>query len=145
MDELPVISCQLPVQPRPSHTTSDFGGGIMSAITVGPEYAQTGITEGIPGVGLDPLHVSPNPFNPTTTIDFKVPGDPGEVVSIELTVCDLAGHIVRELRAESMQTGPASVRWDGRDANGAVVSSGAYIVRLRAGGRYSTKSMTLLK
>ena len=84
----------------------------------------------------------PNPFNPSTTIEFTL----GESARVDLAVYDLAGRRVRRLVAdERLDAGPHHATWDGRDARGQVVSAGVYLYRLRAGGFSDSKRMTLVK
>ncbi len=75
------------------------------------------------------LSVYPNPFNPTTQIRYNIPKTSGK---IELTIYDAVGHIIRSLPAAP---GNSSVVWNGDDNNNRKVSSGVYIVRLKAGNK----------
>jgi hypothetical protein len=84
----------------------------------------------------------PNPFNPTTTIDFEVESE-GRVW---VQVFDLEGRMIRELVAgEATEAGRHSVRWDGRDGGGQPVASGTYFYRVAQGRETRTARMTLLK
>jgi hypothetical protein len=84
----------------------------------------------------------PNPFNPTTTIEYGLPAS-GRV---SLAIYDVAGRLVRGLvRAEHQTGGPHAVTWDGRNSRGDAVSSGAYFCRIEFDGRILTRKMTLLK
>jgi hypothetical protein len=84
---------------------------------------------------------APNPFNPTTTINFALP-KAGEV---RLTVYDASGRRLRTLIDEQRETGRYSVNWDGRDDHGAGQGSGVYFYRLEAGETGLTRKMVLLK
>ncbi len=83
----------------------------------------------------------PNPFNPTTTIDFEIP----EAGFVELTVYNAMGQKVASLLAEDMAPGKHHVVWNGRDDNGVSVSSGIYISRLKMRERITARQMTLVK
>jgi hypothetical protein len=89
------------------------------------------------------LHANyPNPFNPETTITYEidVPG------LVRLSVFDTLGRKVVDLVAAPQSGGVYRVTWDGRDANGRAVGSGAYLYRLALDGQTSqTRIMTLLK
>ena len=89
------------------------------------------------------LHANfPNPFNPSTTIAYDLV-QAGEVA---LDVYDTLGQRVARLFAGSQAAGNYSVSWDGRDAQGNVVSSGIYFYRLTMNGQLSeSRVMTLLK
>jgi hypothetical protein len=85
----------------------------------------------------------PNPFNPSTTIDFHVP--PGDPQPTTLVVYDVAGARVRTLVNEVLRTGRYEVTWEGRDNRGSRVSTGLYFYQLRGRGFVSTRKMLLLK
>jgi flagellar hook assembly protein FlgD len=55
------------------------------------------------------------------------------------------GALVTTLVDEEMPSGRATVVWDGRDARGRTVASGAYFCRLEAGPSVQTRKMLLLK
>jgi len=72
----------------------------------------------------------PNPFNPSTTIEYGVPED----AEIRLTVYNMLGQELITL-AEGMHTpGRYSVVWDAKDGTGKSVSSGVYFYRINANG-----------
>jgi hypothetical protein len=83
----------------------------------------------------------PNPFNPTTRIEFDLAA-PGLV---RLRIYDAAGRLVRSLVDESMPAGRYVRLWDGRDARGSAVASGIYFYRLDAGAYTQTRKMVLLR
>ena len=83
----------------------------------------------------------PNPFNPTTLIEFNTPS-PGRA---RLVVYDLAGRLVRELVNEVMIAGKHSARWSGEDSRGRAVGSGIYWYRLETGGLSRERRMVLLR
>jgi len=83
----------------------------------------------------------PNPFNPETMIEYQVQ----QSSQVELAIYNLLGQKVRTLVAEDQAAGVYEVRWDGRDDQGAPVTSGVYVYRLRAGTFYETRKMVLLQ
>jgi len=84
---------------------------------------------------------SPNPFNPSTTVEFSVPQD-GRVT---VAVYNLRGQLIRILLDEQKQTGAHSVQWDGCCENGEKAATGTYLFRLEAGGKTVTKKGILVK
>ncbi len=84
----------------------------------------------------------PNPFNPSTTIAYKLPAQS----TVRLAVYNMLGQKVRELvRNQVQQVGIQKVVWDGRNEQGQSVSSGIYIYRLEAGSFRISRKMTFLK
>jgi len=85
----------------------------------------------------------PNPFNPSTTIQYSI-STSGHV---SLRVYDVAGRVVRTLVDESQTPREGGYRstWDGRSDAGHMVPSGIYFYRLVAPGHQETRKMLLLK
>ena len=82
------------------------------------------------------LHNYPNPFNPTTMIEFSLSA-PQE---IQLTVHNLQGQQVAMLASGIHNTGVHPIRFDGTG-----LASGIYIYRLTAGVDVVTQKMILLR
>lgn len=81
--------------------------------------------------------IYPNPFNPTTTIQFML-ASPSKV---RLQVFDLSGRMVTELANRSFISGSHTISW-----NAINQSSGVYLLRLETGnGVVQTQKLTLLK
>jgi flagellar hook capping protein FlgD len=83
----------------------------------------------------------PNPFNPSTHIEFSLPATAAAVVD----VIDLQGRVVRTIFSGELPAGPNSLQWNGRDDAGRLVGSGIYLARLRSAGRTATHKMLLAK
>jgi hypothetical protein len=79
---------------------------------------------------------APNPFNPTTSINFTIPAS-GHVT---VDVFNVAGQKVETLVNDHMSAGKHSVVWD---ASG--FSNGVYFYTVKAGDHSQTMKMTLLK
>ena len=84
---------------------------------------------------------TPNPFNPSTRIVYRLP-EPGQV---DLTIYNVLGQQVRVLVREHQSRGRYDVLWDGRDGFGRYVSSGIYFYRLAHPGGAITHRMLLVK
>jgi endo-1,4-beta-xylanase len=78
----------------------------------------------------------PNPFNPSTTIDFDLPKN----CNVKLVVYDVIGRKVAEVLKANMNAGHHNVTF-----NASELSSGLYYYRLEAGEFVSVKKMMLLK
>lgn len=85
---------------------------------------------------------TPNPFNPSTRIEFELDRDEGWV---EISVYDLAGRRVRTLHTGAVTAGSHEVEWTGRDERGRSVASGVYLVRLATAEESVTKRAVLAK
>ena len=83
----------------------------------------------------------PNPFNPTTTIEFTLP----EAGYAELSIYNMTGQLIRVLETGEMSAGVHSAVWDGRDMSGELVSSGVFFSRLITMDNVVTNRMLLVK
>lgn len=83
----------------------------------------------------------PNPFNPETTVRFNL----GESSRVLIDIYDIRGRKVTSLAGGVFDSGVHDVVWNGRNDNNAPVSSGIYLVRMRAGDFTGTHRMTLMK
>ncbi len=81
----------------------------------------------------------PNPFNPSTTINYEIPFGGSHV---NLSIYDLRGRIVEVLvnKIQSSQIDPYSVSW-----NAESMSSGIYFVRLQSGNTVKSQKIMLVK
>lgn len=86
----------------------------------------------------------PNPFNPSTTINYQIPEDAGSV-SFALSVYDIRGRMVKTLDKGMKGAGFYSAFWDGTDSEGRQVSSGVYFYRFTSSKYSATRKMILLK
>ena len=68
-------------------------------------------------------HAYPNPFNPSTTIEFEVPYS----MDVALNVYDISGRLVKTLVDDIRYPGLYSVILDGTDEFGISVANGLYI------------------
>lgn len=78
----------------------------------------------------------PNPFNPTTAIQFTLP----EAKMVKLAVFDMQGRQVASLINTMMNAGSHTVTFDATH-----LASGTYVYRLEAGQTQLIRKMTLLK
>lgn len=107
---------------------------------IGGTTAVEGGFEGPAGSGLG-LAIHPNPFNPKTTIQYKL----SVSGPVRLQIFDLRGRLVTDLVDETVSAGQHEVTWYGRDSNGREVPSGVYVSRLEAGSQVAYGRMTLVR
>lgn len=140
-------------------TTSQTGVGNLSLSSVNfnadgapPFYAGAGASLGVSTDTADEEETElpsefalrgnyPNPFNPSTTVQFDLP----ETADVQVQVSDLLGRLVMTIPSQTMQAGTnKSIQ-----INAATLSSGIYVYRIIARGAGNThvrsNTMTLIK
>lgn len=85
--------------------------------------------------------VYPNPFNPTTTIQFQLPSD----ARVSLKVYNVLGQLVREIYSGELRAGTHHFIWDGRDNDGRGAATGVYFAAVNALGQQKVRKMLLLR
>ena len=83
----------------------------------------------------------PNPFNPSTIINYNIPDDG----SVNITIYDMMGRIVKTLVNGSQTAGFKSVQWNATNDRNEPVSAGLYLYTIQAGKFRQAKKMVLLK
>jgi len=107
------------------HTSNN--GGIISSVTANKNQIPLGYS-------LEQNY--PNPFNPVTTIKYSIP----EYSFVNLTVYDLLGREVQTLINEYKPAGKYQTIF-----NADKLSSGVYVLTLKAGEFKGSKKIILLK
>jgi len=85
--------------------------------------------------------VSPNPFNPQTTVHFTL----ASAARVQIAIYDVTGSLVRRLVDESMPAGEHQARWDGFNDAGHGATTGVYFVRMVAGSHSEVRKIVMLK
>jgi hypothetical protein len=109
----------------PACVTFDCGGGTNQLI-IPDNLANKVVT----------LAVSPNPFNPTTRIEFELT----EAQHVQLNIFDIQGRVVETLVNEQLASGTHSHLWDA-----AQMPSGIYWAQLVAGSDIRIEKLLLMK
>jgi hypothetical protein len=78
----------------------------------------------------------PNPFNPSTTIEFDLP----KTSEVTLKIFNTLGEEVATLVSDRLSAGSYSYEWDASQ-----LASGVYLYRLEAGRYVETKKMILMR
>lgn len=95
----------------------------------------------VPAMRLNLRQNSPNPFNPSTRIEFDLPGP----CLAALAIFDARGSLVRTLVREELPGGAHEASWDGLDARGRPAGSGIYFCLLRAGKQSASRKLVLTR
>ena len=109
-------------------------------------------TELVTEVGeTNPLHIlpcsfalrqnAPNPFNPQTTLTYRLP----EASEVRLTIYTPSGQWVKTLVQARQEAGVYRVDWDGTNETGRPAAAGVYLYRLKAGDFLKVRKMVLLR
>ena len=78
----------------------------------------------------------PNPFNPSTTLAYELPGS-GEVI---ISVYNIIGQKVASLVSDRMEAGKHLVTW-----NAETMPSGTYFIQLQTESTLQVKKLLLVK
>ena len=83
----------------------------------------------------------PNPFNPSTTINFAIPRSD----NVKVAVFNIKGQQVDIILDDFVEAGQHTIAWNGTNSKGRRVSSGIYFTRLTSGNESRFLKMLLLK
>jgi hypothetical protein len=120
-------------------------------------YQTVFVTDNAGFLNSFPLHFKmsnpyPNPFCPTTKIEYTLPyrwESDGRInlntYNVSVEIYDIMGRKLRTLVYRKMVPGNYSLRWDGKMENGRVVASGKYFCVLKADNLRQVKNLTLMK
>lgn len=118
---------------------NSFGWGLVDAVAA----------YNVASVAQNPLRIEevklypafPNPFNPSTIIQY----DLSEDANVVLKIFNILGQEILTLVSEHQAVGRKAVSWDGRNEAGQKVNTGLYIYRLQAGGKVKSNKVLFLK
>lgn len=78
----------------------------------------------------------PNPFNPSTTIEFSIP----KSSDVKIMIYNILGNLVHTLVDQRLSAGTYRTQW-----NASGLASGVYLYRIQAGAFIETKRLILIK
>lgn len=102
------------------------------------------VATGTPSLRLEALQLLPNvpnPFNPSTRLRFRTPGE----VPLQLRILDARGRVVENQDLGILPAGEHDWTWRGQDVRGSSVASGVYTVILTGAGSQQAQRITLVK
>jgi CSLREA domain-containing protein len=124
----------------------DLSGGVVRAtagrlgtyeLRIGPDGSSRIADERF--LQLDPNY--PNPFNPSTTIQYELQTRQ----HVRLTIYNASGRRIARLIDEDVPAGIQRFLWNGKSDGGADVASGVYFVRLETMHSEATRKMVLIR
>lgn len=83
----------------------------------------------------------PNPFNPSTNIEFYVPS----AGNIQLKIFNINGEVMKQFNFVNEPEGSKRITWNGKDEFNNSVASGVYFYQVIFNANVLTKKMIYLK
>ncbi len=85
--------------------------------------------------------IFPNPFNPSTTIQYSLP----QTEKVVIEIYNVLGEHIKTLINKFEEAGKHSINWLGKDEYNNKVSSGIYFIRINNGKNFQTRKIIFLK
>jgi len=124
-----------------TNLAGDFTRSSTRSTYVRPALLTDGEDTDVSFADMIKLNNYPNPFNPTTTINFNLV----EAANVKIEIYNIHGQIIDTVANGNYGAGSNNVDWDGIDGEGRPVASGLYFYKMKAGRYTSTKKMILMK
>lgn len=118
--------------------TAYYIDGIYDSTVVSVKYLKKEI---LFSTNMDFEPAYPNPFNAGVQVQFSINSN----YQVALEIYDVLGSKIRTLVNGNKSTGKYKTFWDGKDNNGETVSSGIYLIHLRAGQKHITSKLLHIK
>lgn len=83
----------------------------------------------------------PNPFNPTTRIEYSI----SKASTVQIEIFNSLGQRIRNLKNENHVPGHYYIEWDGKDEYGTQQATGNYYYQIRTEDFSQAKKMLLIK
>ena len=122
------------LRPNPSNCAPDMGA--WESVLCGSPTVLPGQTTNNTPETYSLYENYPNPFNPSTTIEFYLP----KSSEVTLKIFNILGEEVATLVSDKLSTGTYSYEWDASN-----FASGVYLYRVQAGDYVETKKMVLMR
>ncbi len=85
--------------------------------------------------------IYPNPFNPTTRIEYKLP----KSENVQIAVFNVNGKMVKQLANGYQNNGLHSIRWNAKNDLGQPVPSGVYFITIQSEHNLISQKLLLIK
>jgi len=116
---------------------NNFFGPVSVLTGSAEEDVNPAIVEGVTGIE----NAYPNPFNPNTSIAYKV----RENTQVKISIYNIKGQLIKSLVNEEKSSGKHIIAWDGRDNQGKNCSSGIYFAKMETSIVNSYHKLVLMK
>ena len=83
----------------------------------------------------------PNPFNPSTIINYNIPYDSNVIITIN----DIRGRVVNKLYNNYHYSGNGFIRWNGKDNNGMSLPTGIYNYNIQTDREFQSGKILFIK
>lgn len=124
-----LLACVTPTESGPDSCTITIASNAEAGPTTVPVHLDVVTAVGgmsAPG-GLKAVYAVPNPFNPATTVHFRLT----DLAPVTVDVWSVEGKRIRTLAANKhFPAGENTLPWNGKDTNGETVASGVYFIRV---------------
>ena len=87
------------------------------------------------------FNIYPNPFNPSTNIDYSILEDG----NVDIIIHDLLGRNIKNLYTGYKKSGFWKIKWDSKNNFGNSVPAGVYLCSIKTNNMYKVKKIILLK
>jgi hypothetical protein len=122
------------------NTVTD-GDWVMRTVITTPSGIYDVGPDGVIPAKFELLGNYPNPFNPSTDIQFLAP----KAGNVKIEVYNIAGQLISTVFDGTVEAGLRTVSWNGRNAQGNQASSGIYFYKLSSGNQTDVGRMIMLK
>jgi hypothetical protein len=120
---------------RADKPDNDYGYGVVDVMAA-IEYDTSNVNDDMLPEEFSIIKVYPNPFNPSTTIWFRVE----TMHATSLQIYDITGQLVETLVDNIVNPGEYKIEWHANN-----MTSGIYFVQLIADDQQLAKKITLIK
>jgi len=118
-----------------------FGSGVYTMVSINADITTVEEINAVVPISFRLCQNFPNPFNPTTTIQYSLP----QQSHVKLSIYNVLGDEIATLVNEEQHIGDYSFHWNSTDKNNKRLASGIYVYRLQAGGYIAQNKMILMK
>jgi len=121
-------------------TLPSAGNDDVFLVKFGPDANEPTGVRSSPRSGIS-ISAFPNPFNPSTTIEYAIPS----AGRVSITIHDARGALITALADGLKPAGVYRAEWNGRDSKGRAVPSGIYFARVTHSSGTRSYKLVLLK